>query len=120
MSSLQRGSAFQLEGQNSSRIWLVLSEVRGAGDVAIVPIEPWSPDGDATCVVHPNDHPSVSRRSFIYYARARLAPVAALVAAETGGKLFIREPVAAALLDRVIAGIQDSPHTPPAVRDGLL
>jgi hypothetical protein len=120
VTSLQKGSVFQVDGQNSSRLWLVLTDVGDVGEIVIAPIEESKPGTDTACIIRPGDHPLVSRTSCVDYARARLSPIDALRQAETQRRLFIREPASPELLERAIEGGRISRNTKSSVLGALL
>lgn len=112
-----RGSTLLIPGTHQdpekSHLCIVLNDPpdREPRQVLYVPIITARRKYDATCVLDVGDHDFIVRKSCVHYTRAEVRPVEHL--AKCGS---LRSPLADDVLERVCAGIFDSPHTRPWVR----
>jgi len=70
---------------------------------------------DASCVLHPGDHPFVKRESFVDYRRARIEDVKKILRGVKDDKLIPQEPIDAAIFARICQGLVRSRLTTPKV-----
>ena len=73
-----------------------------------------SPNTDETCILNTGDHSFIARRSYVFYARARVWELEDLEAMADFG-ITAMGPVAPHVLDRICAGLEASPNTPETV-----
>lgn len=67
---------------------------------------------DRTCLLKPCDHPFIQHESYVYYAKARIEEVDALVRGVKSGNLIQKDPLNPEVFERVCQGLLDSKHTP--------
>lgn len=70
---------------------------------------------DATCILHPGDHPFVKRASFVVYQRARIETADKLLRGVKSGELVPQDPMESGVFARVFMGLEESRLTPPRV-----
>jgi len=66
---------------------------------------------DATCVLQPGCHPFVKVESYVVYRSARIDPEAHLLAMVQNGLFTPQEPMSAAIVSNIRAGLIASPFT---------
>lgn len=66
---------------------------------------------DATCVLEPGEHPFVSRRSFVFYRNARIEQESHVLQLTQNGLFKPHDPMSAGVLQKIKAGLYESPHT---------
>jgi len=67
---------------------------------------------DATCILHPGDHPFITRNSFISYSTSRILEEAKLINGVTSGVFVARELMDTGIVERICAGLSVSQQTP--------
>jgi hypothetical protein len=67
----------------------------------------------------PDDHPFVTRKSYVYYAGAKLVSEGNIQKWINGGVLIVKEPCTQNLLKRVLVGASQSRHIPMKIIDVL-
>lgn len=80
----------------------------------------WRADKDQTCIVNSGDHRFLTRRSCVHYAEDRLIRLADYQRLLAAGAIFAHDPVADALLNRILAGAAVSPFIPLGNRQILV
>ncbi len=118
------------DGEIKEHLWLLLTGAILSGDgeprVACASISSVRSNAplavDRTCILQPGDHPFIQHESFVWYARTELHSVANLQQRLDAGTSPIQEwcikPHEAfepAVLDRIVAGVSTSIHTPEKV-----
>ncbi len=101
------GDTFRLVGVADRHTWVVLSDPsQNAKQVLIVSFTSYTAGigMDASCVVEPDEFTILTNQSSLYYADVREAPVAALQTLKDAGRLQLRTPVSASLLQRIRDG----------------
>ncbi len=68
---------------------------------------------DATCLLHPGDHPFVRQISFVVYKKARLEDADKVLRGVNAGLLVPQDPIDGAIFARICKGLEDSRLTPP-------
>ena len=71
---------------------------------------------DPACQLYPQDHPFVTRDSYVNYGFARVVAASQRVAAVRQGRLVPMEDMDAAVVDRICHGLLASRHTPLKVK----
>lgn len=67
---------------------------------------------DATCILHPGDHPFITRNSFISYSTSRILEEAKLINGVATGVFVARELIDVSIVERICAGLSVSQQTP--------
>lgn len=70
---------------------------------------------DATCILHPGDHPFITRDSFVSYRTSRIQEEAKLINGVATGVFVAREPIDIGIVERICAGLPISQQTPVKV-----
>lgn len=102
-----------------NHLWVVVSVASSDGQLAIVNFTGFRPGEDSTCLVHPGEHPFVSKLSCIKYRFARMQPVEPLRDARERRQLQQHEPVSVPLLLRIQQGALVSRFTPVVVQKAV-
>lgn len=66
---------------------------------------------DPTCVLDAGCHPFITNASYIIYKETRFDSENTLKKFVESGYMIPKEPVSNELLEKIIQGLQDSPHT---------
>lgn len=115
---IRRGSTLLIAGTHQdperSHLCIVLNDPPDASpqQVLYVPVITARKKSDTTCVLDVGDHDFIVRKSCVHYARADVRTVEHL--AKCGS---LRSPLTDDVLERVCAGIFDSPYTRPWVKE---
>lgn len=112
---MKQGDAFLGGGEihGEHHLWLVINNPAAHGDVAlIVNVTTLRLEADSTCIVAPGEHPFIKQDSYVRYSGARRVRVADLTDAVRRGLLKTHQAAGQALLEKVHAGAQASPHLP--------
>lgn len=89
----------------SSHLWVVVSDPERNGDeVLIVNLTECRPWQDRSCVLDVGDHPFITKRTCVFYAKAQVFRNAELDAKLSSGQIVLREPIDQAILARIRAG----------------
>jgi hypothetical protein len=110
---VKQGDTFLGGGEvhGAHHLWLILNEpLAHHNEALIVNVSTLRLDAETTCIISPGEHPFLKHDSYVRYASARRAKVADLAAALRKGLLQPHQPASAALLAKVRAGAQASPH----------
>lgn len=70
---------------------------------------------DSTCVLDVGDHEFIKRKSYVYYARARIEPAGGLIRGVRAGTFIPRQSVSAATLERICDGFLESDEVPQII-----
>ena len=70
---------------------------------------------DHTTVLNPGDHEFIKDQSFVNYAFAKIRSTSFIEQLIKEGKAKTKEPIRANILDKIVAGIRKSDHTPQEV-----
>ncbi|MDD5321574.1 MAG: hypothetical protein PHD43_13355 [Methylococcales bacterium] len=68
---------------------------------------------DPTCILKPGEHCFIKHESYVYYTKARIEAANALLRGVKSGQLIPQEIMDHALVERIVDGLQQSPHTAP-------
>jgi hypothetical protein len=83
-------------------LWIVLSDPAiDRVNVVLVCLLSWQPHHDQACILEPGDHPFVKHSTCVHYPWARTVTDARLEELKRDGKLRLRPPLLADVLDRV-------------------
>lgn len=109
-----RGSTLLISGTHQDpdkfHLCIILNDPpdREPRQVLYVPVIMVRKKYDRTCILDVGDHEFIKQRSCVHYAMVGVRAVAHL--AKCGSR---KDPLADDVLERVCAGILDSPHSPP-------
>lgn len=97
-----------------AHLWVVVSDpAKDAARVVIANLTHWDERyGDPACRLRPGDHPFVTKDTFVNYEDAKAVGLADLEAGERRGIFERRQPVDAALLQRIRDGLMRSEFCP--------
>ena len=70
---------------------------------------------DPTFILHPGDHPFVTRNSYVSYAHSRIEETAKLINGVSTRELIAKEPMDGGIVDQICAGLTSSRHTSPKI-----
>lgn len=111
--SLQLGQVFRPRAIQA-HVHLIISKPSVLGPVLVTNWTTLDEDcTDDACILNPGDHPAISHPSAIAYSRARLWQAQKIIMAIENGLLIELEPLAPAVLRRVIDGGGQSPELRP-------
>ena len=119
---LRIGDAFRgIDALN--HVWFIVTNPTAIGDVIITNFTSHEFPGKATCsedcvVVHPGEHPYLTKPSCIFYRDIRWTTVQQIMKG-IAGEFRREEPLSPALLRRVQQGALDSDLVPRAVQDAI-
>lgn len=71
---------------------------------------------DSTCYLYPGDHPFIRRKSYVYYARARIEPAKKLLEGTKQGLMIPQGAIDSGIFARICQGLLESRHTAPKIR----
>jgi len=73
---------------------------------------------DSSCILHPGDHPFITRKSFIRYGRGfpRIEKERNIIRKVQMGDWHPREDFAPEVFSRICSGLEASPKTSPKIR----
>lgn len=117
--SVSRGDTYffdpdPLGGGYNCHLWIVASVYEGELDglkyAIIVNVTSMTNHADRTCVLGSNDHPFLSHESYVFYAKALQIEITSLP------EKAKNTPVSAAVLGKVLAGVQQSKFTPRGIK----
>jgi hypothetical protein len=99
-------------------LWLVLTDVIPAPPrVVAVMLRTATRFTDPTLILQPGDHPFIRHASSVHYSSATFLSLGRIGVALRTGNAHLREDMSEQLLERVRAGLLQSPFTVHAVRD---
>ena len=119
--SLSQGSTFINDqyGSLGPHLWIIISDpALDNTKVVIVNISSWRTQphvaflNDKTCIVNDGDHPFIDKKSYVYYGYAMVTTEKSLQDGLTGGVLEPNEDCSPQLLEKILVGVTQSPHTP--------
>ena len=70
---------------------------------------------DPTCILHPGDHPFVTRDSYVSYYSSRIQEAAKIINGVEFGVFIVKTLMDNSIVDRICNGLTVSPHTTPKV-----
>ena len=70
---------------------------------------------DPTCILHPGDHPFVTRDSYVSYHTSRIQEAEKIINGVASGVLVAKEPMDSSIVDRICDGL-DSHQTPEKIK----
>lgn len=70
---------------------------------------------DSTCILHPCDHPFVTRDSYVSYHTSRIQEAEKIIRGVASGVLIAKEPMDSGIVDRICDGL-DSHQTPEKIK----
>ena len=71
---------------------------------------------DESCVLVPEDHPFITHKTIISYARAKCASVEQLSAIRDAHEMYLEKPVKDDVLSRIRSGMMKSQHSPRGLK----
>jgi len=71
---------------------------------------------DPTCILHPGDHPFVTRDSYVSYRDSRILETAKIVNGVTSGVFVVKDLMDSSIVDRICDGLSISPHTTEKIK----
>ena len=99
---MNEGDVFRFLRIADIHVWMIISDpARDSKNVLMVNFTSEDPDVDQACLVLPGEHPFITCRTLIEYARARVTNDAAIEQLRAAGRLEMFEPLSAALLAKV-------------------
>jgi hypothetical protein len=112
------GDSFLLPkpGQETSHLWVIITEPDVAGDAVMVNLTTQRPHSDVTVVLQPGDHSFIRHPTVVNYSDARLVNTPQLDAAINAGICRQLDPVTPAVLKRIQTGLLLSPLTPNKIK----
>jgi hypothetical protein len=101
--------------------WVVLSDPKvNPESVPIVNLTSWRQDKEQTCIVERNEHPCVTKRSFVYYEGGTVTALKHLLAAKDGGVLKLeRDLMPGGVLQRMRDGAARTENLSTGAQDLL-
>lgn len=70
---------------------------------------------DPTCILHPGDHPFVTRESYVSYRDSRIQETSKIINGVATGVLVAKALMDSSIVDRICNGLTVSQHTTPKV-----
>ncbi|TDA66103.1 MAG: hypothetical protein D9V45_03960 [Chloroflexi bacterium] len=87
------------------------------GTVIIVGIESYWRGCDTTTVIRQGEHPSITHKTSVNYAKARIVEVTRLLDLVKNRFAIPQDPCSEELFKRIKSGIRRSPRTPNKIRE---
>jgi hypothetical protein len=109
---IRLGASFQLCGVGN-HLRIIISEPDAVGSILICNVTDEANDLDCLCVIHPGEHPKITKRSVIALRKLCLLTVDALLAAEGKRQIVFFEDFSAELVLRIQQAIASSPDVAP-------
>lgn len=110
------GKCVLLDDSGSSHLWIVITD--GAGtppQIIMVNVSSWRFGIDDTCVLQPNDHPFMIRKSVVLYQHACLFAERMVPTILRNG--IYQPDISSDVLQRICRGLCESPNTPKKIKD---
>lgn len=105
---MEQGTTF-LRKDSDRHLWVVLSDPKiNADEVLLVNVTTLDARKEQACLLGPGDHPWITHPSCINYGDAVVSTLPKLFDAKDGGALQIQQPLAPAILQRVLLGVASS------------
>ncbi|MCC6969198.1 MAG: hypothetical protein IT434_03170 [Phycisphaerales bacterium] len=79
--------------------------------VVVVSVTTLRAQADQACVLHPGEHPFIERPSYVFYAKAKILPLAFITRYTTR-----MEPASDRVLERLLEGAASSEHLETGIR----
>lgn len=108
---------------SQEHLHILLTDPYGAErQVLVVSISTFRPGlpHDSTCFLYPGDHEFVRVQSYVYYALAHIVTEQQLLDRVRSGECRGRDSLDVGIMARVCQGLNDSPHTKPAIKSFYL
>lgn len=71
---------------------------------------------DPTCILHPGDHPFVTRESYVSYRDSRILETAKIVNGVSSGMFVAKELMDGSIVDRICDGLLTSQQTAEKIK----
>lgn len=71
---------------------------------------------DPTCILHPGDHPFITRESYVTYHASRIQETTKIVNGVVSGVFVVEDPMESSIVDRICDGLSISPHTAKKIK----
>lgn len=97
--------------------WVMILKVANGRQFVGVMLVTARPHSDTTVILHPGDHPFISRPTSVDYGSAKPLVISKLEEWIGARRALPQEPLTAELLARVAAGLCQSSRTPNHVRE---
>ncbi|MCE9636022.1 MAG: hypothetical protein K8T90_09970 [Planctomycetes bacterium] len=115
--ALCRGDTYLDDGSacptGDRHLWVVCSDCKGSS-VVVVSITTFRNERqDKTCHVDVGDHPFVTHTSIVLYHAAEVRSATELARSQASRTIRVRERMPPHVLDSIVRGFVDSPHSPP-------
>lgn len=116
------GDTFLLANDKiNSHLFIIISDPgQDAARIVTVSMTSWRADKDQSCIVEPDEHRFVKRKSCIHYAQDRLISLVQYEACLKTGDILPHDPLSDKLLDRILDGAAISPFIPLGNRQILV
>ncbi len=113
---LLAGRCVWLDDRGGGHLYLFITECVGnPSQTIMVNVTSWRRGLDETCILSPNDHPNISKKSIIYYEDARLIDEWRIEPILRNGDNA--PSISQELLVKIQQGLCQSAETPPTVKD---
>lgn len=118
---MNAGDAFRFVGIADIHVWMIISDpARDPKKLLMVNFTTWQPHLDQACIVDVGDHPFITARTVVNYARAKVVTDEQLELLRARGRLHMLEPLSATLLAKIRACAMESVSLPLELADILL
>ncbi|MGE0376780.1 MAG: hypothetical protein AB7I48_18510 [Planctomycetaceae bacterium] len=104
MPSLTVGGTFHFNDRPGNNHRYVIVSSLAAPEVVIVNMTTLKPWKDRSCIIKAGEHPFAEHDTCISYRHAEVVPTTVLQRKEQFGDIAVKEPMSAALLDRIWDG----------------
>ncbi|MBM3321440.1 MAG: hypothetical protein FJY73_12260 [Candidatus Eisenbacteria bacterium] len=105
-------------GEPKPHLWFILTNPEGdPPQVVAVMLQTATRFTDETVVLQPGEHSFVRHASSVHYSTAKYFSVPAISRALRTGECHLREDVSESLLEKLRAGLLDSPFTVNAIKE---
>jgi hypothetical protein len=105
---VNQGTTF-LRTDSDKHLWIVLSDpTRAADQVLLVNMTTLDERKEQICVLNVGDHPWITHATCINYGDAVLTTLDKLLSAKDAGALKLQDPLAAHVLQRILAAVPAS------------
>ena len=113
MPLLEPGFTF-LPKEDGSHLWVVLTQPVDDKEALVVCVN-FTDAGnipDSSCVLHPGDHPWISKKTRVFYGKARLWSSNRILGELKKGRLIENDPLRPEVLKKVLEGARKSRFLP--------
>ena len=118
---MNAGDVFRFNRIAEIHVWMVISDpARNDQQLLMVNFTTWAPELDQVCIVDMAEHPFITQRSLINFAKAKIVSNSQLERLKTVGALTLLDPLSASLLQRIREAAMNSITLPLECGDVLI